>query len=215
MSDDPAARATARPSKGELRAELRARRRALTPEARAAAHEAIARALDARLAQARTVAVYAAQGSELDLATWIDRFVARGGVVAWPLVGPDGLSLAICPRSALAPGYRGILEPPPDAPRLDLDADADAPHAVDAVDVILVPGLGFDAAGHRLGQGGGFYDRLLAALRRRPRPPRAIGVGYALQRVAHVPVEPHDEPVDEVITDAGPILDPLVIGPAP
>lgn len=191
-------------AKDALRTRLRALRKALTPEARATAQEAIARQLDRRLADARVVAAYAATGSELDLATWVDGFVARGGTIAWPVVTHDraGLGFALCARTALVPGYRGIPEPPPDAPRLDL---AGAEHVLDAV---LVPGLGFDAAGHRLGQGGGFYDRLLTALRMRAladpsaRMPAIIGVAFAAQLVAHIPSEPHDQAVDEVVTDA-------------
>ncbi len=66
-------------------------------------------------------------------------------------------------------------------------------------DVIFVPLLAFDLAGNRLGYGGGFYDRTLAALP----STTAIGYGYAAQRVERVPAEPHDQPLHIVVTEAG------------
>jgi 5-formyltetrahydrofolate cyclo-ligase len=67
------------------------------------------------------------------------------------------------------------------------------------VDVILVPGVAFTREGHRLGRGGGFYDRLLAAL---PARTRRIGVCYEAQLLDALPTEPHDQRVDAVITGA-------------
>lgn len=69
-----------------------------------------------------------------------------------------------------------------------------------SIDVILVPGLGFDRSGRRLGRGGGHYDRLLAMLP--PTTPR-IGVCFACQVVDSIPDEPHDARVDMVVSDAG------------
>ncbi|HEU0276831.1 MAG TPA: 5-formyltetrahydrofolate cyclo-ligase [Rhodanobacteraceae bacterium] len=69
--------------------------------------------------------------------------------------------------------------------------------------VILVPLLAFDAAGSRLGTGGGWYDTSLAFLRDRPRPasPLLVGVGYGFQQVEHVPAEVWDVPLDYVATE--------------
>ncbi len=69
-------------------------------------------------------------------------------------------------------------------------------------DVIIVPLLGFDKDGFRLGYGGGFYDRTLSGLRRRKRIV-AIGYGFAGQEVAEIPREDHDEPLDAIVTDQG------------
>jgi len=66
-------------------------------------------------------------------------------------------------------------------------------------DVVLVPLLGFDRAGNRLGQGQGHYDRTLEALRATG-PVLAVGVAFAAQEVAHIPVEPHDQRLDWIIT---------------
>jgi 5-formyltetrahydrofolate cyclo-ligase len=66
----------------------------------------------------------------------------------------------------------------------------------------VVPLLAFDAAGHRLGYGAGFYDRTLAALRAE-RAVTALGFAYAAQQVAEVPREPTDAQLDAVVTEAG------------
>jgi len=177
--------------KPDLRAVLRRRRKALAPEARAAAQEAIAGHLDRLLVDAVSVGVYAAHGSELDLHGWVTR---TSKIIAWPRVSSDGLTFATCPEAALVVGYRGLREPPAEAP------------LVAELDVILVPGLGFDAAGHRLGQGGGFYDRLLASLRSTPRAPLAVGVAFAAQLVDALPVDAWDQPVDALVSERGAVL---------
>ncbi|MEZ5297191.1 MAG: 5-formyltetrahydrofolate cyclo-ligase [Ilumatobacteraceae bacterium] len=81
------------------------------------------------------------------------------------------------------------------------DRDAPYPVAADVPDVIVVPGLGFTAAGDRLGRGGGWYDRFLADRRS---DGVAIGVCFAEQIVDELPVDDHDVPLDLVVTDEGP-----------
>jgi 5-formyltetrahydrofolate cyclo-ligase len=81
----------------------------------------------------------------------------------------------------------------------------DEPHLsvrVVVPDVLLLPLLAFDADGHRLGYGGGHYDRTLAELRAR-KSICAIGVGYAGQEVLELPREPHDHPLDMIVTELG------------
>lgn len=85
----------------------------------------------------------------------------------------------------LVPGHRGIPEPLSSSPVV----------APEEVDWVLVPGLGFDARGHRLGRGAGHYDRLLPTLR--PDVPRWALILDA-QWVEDLPIEPHDQPVDGV-----------------
>jgi 5-formyltetrahydrofolate cyclo-ligase len=65
---------------------------------------------------------------------------------------------------------------------------------------LLIPLVGFDGQGHRLGYGGGFFDRTLAAWKPRP---LAIGVGFELGRLATITPAPHDQPMDLIITEAG------------
>jgi len=76
-------------------------------------------------------------------------------------------------------------------------------------DVLLVPLVGFEAAGYRLGYGGGYYDRTLAAIEKRP---RLIGVGFELGRLPTIHPQPHDVPMSTIVTDAGP-KDPLARNP--
>ena len=64
----------------------------------------------------------------------------------------------------------------------------------------LVPLVGFDAGGYRLGYGGGYYDRSLAA--RTPRP-LAIGIGFEISRLATIHPQPHDIPMDAIVTERG------------
>lgn len=71
-------------------------------------------------------------------------------------------------------------------------------------EVLIVPLLAFDRTGTRLGYGGGYYDRTLADLRRRG-PVVAIGYGYAAQEAEALPRMPTDEPLDMIVTEAGPI----------
>ena len=67
---------------------------------------------------------------------------------------------------------------------------------VDSIDVVLVPGIGFDPKGGRLGRGGGYYDRFLSD----SRPPVVIGVAFDEQVVTQVPREPHDQMMSVVVT---------------
>ncbi len=73
------------------------------------------------------------------------------------------------------------------------------------LDVVLVPLVGFDDAGNRLGMGGGFYDRHFSFLRSRThfRRPRLIGVAYEMQRLPKLPTDPWDVPLWAVVTDRG------------
>ena len=67
-------------------------------------------------------------------------------------------------------------------------------------DCLLIPLVGFDDQGFRLGYGGGYYDRTMVAL---PRPPLAIGIGYAFQRMPTIQPQPFDQPMDAIVTEVG------------
>jgi len=82
----------------------------------------------------------------------------------------------------------GLREPIPTAPRV----------ALNELDVVIVPALAFDHQGHRLGRGGGFYDRFLATL---PPHVRTIGVAFNAQLLLTIPTDPHDFPVHLIITN--------------
>ncbi len=95
-----------------------------------------------------------------------------------------------------------FLEWWPGAPMTKGVWDIPVPDGTDVLEpqALLVPPVGFDAAGYRLGYGGGFYDRTLAAMRPRP---LAIGVGYELSRMPTIRPQPFDIALDFVVTEAG------------
>jgi 5-formyltetrahydrofolate cyclo-ligase len=182
-------RTAARARKDALRRATRAARDGLLPEERRRAAEAVVQRVRRlpELRRAQVVALYAAHGSELDLSMLVPVLRERGVTTVLPRVEGDELRLVVTTADTpLAVGYRGIDEPQGRA--VDLGA----------VDAIVLPALAFDPVGGRLGQGGGHYDRLLAAS---PEAAVRIGVGYACQLVPRVPREAHDAPVDLVVTD--------------
>jgi 5-formyltetrahydrofolate cyclo-ligase len=128
--------------------------------------------------------------TEIDVIPLLHALAARGHTLALPVVvGPARPLVFRAWREgdAMAEGPYGIREPLADVPEV-------APH------VLLVPLLAFDRAGWRLGYGGGFYDRSLAALRERSAT-MAIGVAWAAQEVAAVPRDGRDQPLDWVVTE--------------
>ena len=127
--------------------------------------------------------------SEIGLHALIRRLVARGARAALPAVVEKGAPLefrAWRPGDRLERGFWNIPVP--------------AERRVVRPTVLLVPLVGFDQDGYRLGYGGGYYDRTLAAMTPRP---RAIGVGYELGRLETIHPQPHDVPMDAIVTEAG------------
>ncbi|MFN7173620.1 MAG: 5-formyltetrahydrofolate cyclo-ligase [Thermaurantiacus tibetensis] len=168
------------------RAARRARRAfvaALAAPVRRALEDALAARAAPLLSSGATVASYWPVGAEVD-PSGLD---ARIGRLCFPRITHDGtLAFHACPRARLAAGSSGIPEPPPEAPEV-------------TPDVLLVPLLLFDAAGGRLGQGGGHYDRALARLRAAGTP-LAIGLAWDMQEAPALPLEPWDAPLDLVVT---------------
>jgi len=124
----------------------------------------------------------------MPLAAW---HAGLGGDVALPAVVMRGQPLEYrpwTPDAPMAPGRFSFGIPEP----------VNGP--VVTPDLLLVPLLGFDAAGYRLGYGGGYFDRTLAAWTGRP---RTIGVGFELGRMPTIQPQPHDIPLDAIVTEAG------------
>ena len=155
---------------------------------------AIATAIAARadFGAAGTVLLSLSFRSEWDTRPLIAAALAAGKAVAAPRVDAASRMLEPCqvtnPDLDLAPGFRGIAEPLPHCP----------PVALAAIDWVLVPGVAFDAGGHRIGYGGGYYDRLLPLLRR---DAGRVSGAFELQVVASVPAAPHDVTVDAIVTE--------------
>jgi 5-formyltetrahydrofolate cyclo-ligase len=179
--------------KRRLRASLR-RSRPEVPAARAlAAAEAVAARVVAlpEFGAARRVALYAALSEELPTAPLFERARGAGKRLLWPRLVEGRLEFAACPRPEdLCPGALGIPAPPASLP-------AEIPGTGD---LVVVPGLAFDAAGRRLGRGGGHYDRAFPP--GRPGAPLLVGVGYAFQLLEEVPAGAQDRRMDAVITEA-------------
>ena len=142
------------------------------------------------VAEATTVMAFASFGTEVSTAGLVDRLRAAGKRVHLPfVVAPEVMEAAeVLADAGLVPSTYGPREPEglePVDPR--------------AIDVILVPGLGFDEGGRRLGYGGGFYDRF----RRRLRPDAVrVGLAFDVQVVGEpIPVRPSDEVVEVVVTE--------------
>ena len=173
--------------KRALRAAMRARRKELAALSSDAAARAAAHAGD--LPPGRIVAVYRAIGSELDADAVCLALERDGRELCLPVViEPDAPMIFRRWRfgDPLELDVAGVPAPLPLAEPV-------------TPDLILTPLLAFDAAGGRLGQGGGYYDRTFAAL------PDALRVGlaYAGQRVDHLPLERHDIRLHGVLTETG------------
>ncbi|MDO9379237.1 MAG: 5-formyltetrahydrofolate cyclo-ligase [Nocardioidaceae bacterium] len=183
-------------AKDDLRRRLLAARAARTAEARASAGVALGeRLLTADLvAGARTVAAFVSFGAEPPTSPFLDACLATGVRVLVPLVRPAGvLDWAELDGSDLRPGGLGIPEP---------TGRPLGTSALSTADVVLVPALAVDPAGHRLGRGAGYYDRALAGLR--DGVPR-IAVVFDDELLPHVPTEPHDVPVTHHLTPSTPL----------
>jgi 5-formyltetrahydrofolate cyclo-ligase len=179
--------------KARLRETLRAARRSLTPAERTDAAAAAAAALIGSdvWRSARVVALYHAYGAELDTAALLAAAHAGGKAVALPRVEPAGVTLRlVAADTPLVRSAQGVPEPAGDRPLL----------AAGQPDLIVIPGLGFDRLGGRLGHGGGHYDRLLASL---PAACLRIGFAYDQQVIDRVPTEAHDIAVHALVTPAG------------
>ena len=190
-TDEPqAARDVARWRKAERERLLRSRQ-ALAVATRRRVAECIADGLDEALGDVsgRVIAGYWPIRAEPNLRAWMAAVAGRGAVCALPVVVARGQPLAFHrwrPGDRLVPGYWNIP----------------VPAAADPVEpgIVLAPLVGFDGVGFRLGYGGGFFDRTLAARRGRV---RAIGVGYASARLATIRPQWHDVPMDLIVTEEG------------
>ena len=179
----PTAMAAPHSSKADLRASLLAERAACDPALGLQLAERVLAACS--LEPGRIVAGYWPLKGEIDVRPLLLAWAASGHIPALPQAMGRGQPLVFHrwrPGAPLQPGPFRTLHPDP-APVV--------PH------VILVPMVGFDRGGNRLGYGAGYYDRTLAEL---PRA-RAIGCAFAIQEVCALPAEAHDRPMDAIATE--------------
>ncbi|ODT65715.1 MAG: 5-formyltetrahydrofolate cyclo-ligase [Pelagibacterium sp. SCN 63-23] len=179
-------------AKAALRSQAHAARAALSPEQRQEAAEAVARTFfeDIAYTPEDVIAGYWRIRDELDCQPILIRLMDSGQKVVLPVVEGADAPLDLRVWESDHPLYEagfGTLAPSDLAPRA-------------APDLVLMPLLGFDNSGTRLGYGGGYYDRTLAAIRKKP---LLVGIAFAAQELGHIPREPHDIPLDAVITEQG------------
>lgn len=174
-----------------LRREMVARRRAMS----AASHAAASARIVAHLSTMPDLMLPAVIGfcwpikQEPDVSLALSRWRQAGCRAALAVVLSENSALAFrewTPQTLLQPDRYGIPTPQ--------DGDWLQP------DVLLLPLNAFDAQGYRLGYGGGYFDRTLAALRPRP---LAVGVGFEINRVESIRPQPHDQRLDWIVTEAG------------
>jgi 5-formyltetrahydrofolate cyclo-ligase len=177
--------------KAELRRDAIARRDALPPDARQAAAEAIAaRQFPLAIAPGMIVSGFMPLKSEINPLPLMRKLAGHGARLALPVVAGRGKPLIMREwvfGEPLIAGVWGIREPKLEAAVVDPD-------------ILLVPLLAFDRAGHRIGYGAGYYDLTLAQLRAR-KAIIAVGLAFAAQEVATVPATPRDARLDLVLTE--------------
>ncbi|MFI8570349.1 5-formyltetrahydrofolate cyclo-ligase [Stenotrophomonas bentonitica] len=182
-----------------LRQQLRQRRRDLPAAVRLAAAEPLADALLALpFAPAQGhVAGYWAMDGEIALHRWQMQLPA-GLTYCLPVLHEQTLRFAPWrPGQALTANRFGIPEP---------DLSLDDTLAPEQMALVVAPLVGFDAQGRRLGMGGGWYDRSFAFRHQRPAPPWLVGVGFSVQQVDDLPVQPWDVAVDAICTDVSTLV---------
>jgi 5-formyltetrahydrofolate cyclo-ligase len=177
--------------KSELRRAAFAKRDALPAPSRAAAAQTIAeRVFPILIPAGAIVSGYSPMKSELNPVPLMRTLADIGAQLALPVVQGRGKPLIMRAWSFGAPlvsGVWGIREPAADAPEV-------------FPDIMLVPLAAFDRNGHRIGYGAGYYDMTIARIRAM-KPVTAIGLAFAAQEADKVPAEPHDAPLDLVLTE--------------
>lgn len=185
-------------NKRQLRSELRRRRRALSQHEQKSAAAAALRFAGPLLLRFRRIAFYIPADGELDVLPILNTALWRGIACYLPQIPHRSRRrMRFSPLTGRPNWYANRFGIP--------EHWAHRPARVWQLGAILLPLVGFDRQGRRLGMGGGFYDATLAYLRYRRhwRRPTLIGVAHACQEVDKLPEEPWDIPLDAILTDKG------------
>ena len=179
--------------KAQIRKDVRAKRRMLGKEQIAESSGLVSKQVFALEAfeNAELLLAYMPARNELDVGYITEKARELGKRAAFPLCIENGGLRLLVPDTpdCFVKGSYGILEP-------DVSRSREVEAA--ALDLIIVPAIAFTKDGNRLGQGGGYYDRLL-----KKTDAVTVGVGYDFQLFADLPVEPHDCRLDYVVTPSG------------
>ena len=174
-------------NKQELRAQIRAQKRAMTEEMIVEKSQALGRlfAQSEAYKNAKSIYGYLPYNQEVRTTAMLEQAIRDGKKVAVPKCYGDEMKFIFMDDlSKVEKGYAGIPEP-----------IADDPVADDETALVLMPGLAFDPQGHRIGYGGGFYDKFLAAEPGHP----TLALCYEFQMLPHLETEEFDIPVDTVL----------------
>ena len=179
--------------KAGVRRELLGRRDRIPPEVRKAKSRMI-RASLLSLEEFRNAGIiffFASFRTEVDTTELIKMSLSMGKRVVLPKVDAathDLLLFEVRDSAGLAPGYMGIPEPSAEAEQM----------GINDVDIVIIPGAGYDVSGNRVGYGGGYYDRLLSGLQK---DIPVIAPAFEEQVLDSIPSEPHDIRVNVIVTD--------------
>lgn len=184
-------------NKFDLRRQLKAARKTFTPTARRLAARASLRLAlrHGLLLRAQRIGFYMPQGGEFDVHPLLNQALMMKRQCYLPMLPRRGRVMRfgqVGRKTRMTKNRYGIAEP----------VDARALRARQ-LDLLLMPLVGFDHQGYRLGMGGGYYDATLAYMRHRRswRKPRLVGIAYECQRVEKLPHDPWDMPLDAVLTE--------------
>jgi len=181
-----------REQKESVRKILRQKKEAMLPEERLSKSQRICRHLMNVISDGETVMVFTSKEKEVNTRPLIMALFGQGNPVVVPIIVKEDYSLRLSylrDFSALIPSTFGVPEP----------KGSEIPAAADDIDTIILPMLGFDRKGGRIGYGAGYYDRFLS------KTPglRKIGIAFACQEVDNLPVDENDIRMDAIITEDG------------
>jgi 5-formyltetrahydrofolate cyclo-ligase len=181
-----------REQKSRIRQVLREKKDSMDPKDRLEKSRTICRNLMALISAGETVMVYTSKEKEVNTVPLITTLLRRGNPVVVPIIVKEDVSLRLSylrDLSLLVPSTFGVPEP----------IGSEIPVASGDVDTLILPMLGFDRQGRRIGYGAGYYDRFLA---KNP-DLRKIGIAFACQEMETLPVDENDVLMDCIITDEG------------
>ena len=178
--------------KNSIRQILRQRKDAMMPNDRLEKSKRISHHLMKLIRDDETVMVYTSKEKEVNTIPLITTLFERGNPVIVPIIVKEDVSLRLSylrDFSALVPSTFGVPEP----------IGNEIPATGENVDTIILPMLGFDRTGGRMGYGAGYYDRFLA----KNKNIQKIGIAFACQEYDNLPVDENDIPMDYIITEEG------------
>ncbi len=191
-------------SKRDIRRTLRLARKRQPENTRRAAERRINNELKRFIKRGKRIAVYWAIGSELRLDSFVRAAQQRGAQVYLPYIAPRSLKLWFTPHPIMRQGSLKVAQPERQRRRSKIQVPQFRGDKIRArkLHVMVLPIVGIDARGYRLGQGGGYYDCTLSACPRSLKP-QTIAAGFACQSLPALPTQSHDIRVRYFVSERG------------